>query len=248
MQQVFSMCSMLLQRNTDTRKRKLNIRRYKVSHVALLNSKRIINPDWVVLLHISFDLCVIDFLIPSFSSSKRNLTRTPSFWLTRASSQVVPFSQRSGVLEWCSGTVPIGEFLVDSNKGAHKRFRPQDWTSPSCRKKMMVLLGHIQHRVMLGGKIQHRLELHVKTALFIPKSPSCCSPVTTGGSEPSVRREAPGLQRGVQELQARLQVFLHGAIPGPRGVDGETAGLHSQRGHLLYRYRQYWMFTPGLVL
>lgn len=32
MQQVFSMCSMLLQRNTDTRKRKLNIRRYKVTH------------------------------------------------------------------------------------------------------------------------------------------------------------------------------------------------------------------------
>lgn len=33
MQQVFSMCSMLLQRNTDTRKRKLNIRRYKVTHI-----------------------------------------------------------------------------------------------------------------------------------------------------------------------------------------------------------------------
>uniref|UniRef100_A0A087XK65 Serine-protein kinase ATM n=1 Tax=Poecilia formosa TaxID=48698 RepID=A0A087XK65_POEFO len=79
MQQVFSMCSMLLQRNTDTRKRKLNIRRYKV----------------------------------------------------------VPFSQRSGVLEWCSGTVPIGEFLVDPSKGAHKRFRPQDWTSLACRRKMM---------------------------------------------------------------------------------------------------------------
>ncbi|XP_045929347.1 serine-protein kinase ATM isoform X1 [Micropterus dolomieu] len=79
MQQVFSMCSMLLQRNTDTRKRKLNIRRYKV----------------------------------------------------------VPFSQRSGVLEWCSGTVPIGEFLVDPNKGAHKRFRPGDWTNLACRKKMM---------------------------------------------------------------------------------------------------------------
>uniref|UniRef100_A0A3B5B9P8 non-specific serine/threonine protein kinase n=1 Tax=Stegastes partitus TaxID=144197 RepID=A0A3B5B9P8_9TELE len=79
MQQVFSMCSMLLQRNTDTRKRKLNIRRYKV----------------------------------------------------------VPFSQRSGVLEWCSGTVPIGEFLVDVNKGAHKRFRPQDWTNMVCRRRMM---------------------------------------------------------------------------------------------------------------
>lgn len=31
MQQVFGMCSTLLQRNSDTRKRKLNIRRYKVS-------------------------------------------------------------------------------------------------------------------------------------------------------------------------------------------------------------------------
>ncbi|KAK2847024.1 hypothetical protein Q5P01_010023 [Channa striata] len=79
MQQVFGMCSMLLQRNTDTRKRKLNIRRYKV----------------------------------------------------------VPFSQRSGVLEWCSGTVPIGEFLVDPNNGAHKRFRPQDMTNLACRRKMM---------------------------------------------------------------------------------------------------------------
>ncbi|XP_065137946.1 serine-protein kinase ATM [Paramisgurnus dabryanus] len=79
MQQVFHMCSTLLQRNAETRKRKLNIRRYKV----------------------------------------------------------VPFSQRSGVLEWCSGTVPIGEFLVDPQKGAHKRFRPQDWTNMACRKKMM---------------------------------------------------------------------------------------------------------------
>lgn len=57
---------------------------------------------------------------------------------------MVPFSQRSGVLEWCSGTVPIGEFLVDPNKGAHKRFRPRDWTNLACRRKMMVLLGHIQ--------------------------------------------------------------------------------------------------------
>ncbi|XP_034170693.2 serine-protein kinase ATM [Pangasianodon hypophthalmus] len=79
MQQVFQMCSTLLQRNADTRRRKLNIRRYKV----------------------------------------------------------VPFSQRSGVLEWCSGTVPIGEFLVDAQKGAHKRFRPQDWSSMACRRKMM---------------------------------------------------------------------------------------------------------------
>uniref|UniRef100_H3CCZ5 Serine-protein kinase ATM n=1 Tax=Tetraodon nigroviridis TaxID=99883 RepID=H3CCZ5_TETNG len=82
MQQVFGMCSMLLQRNSDTRKRKLNIRRYKV----------------------------------------------------------VPFSQKSGVLEWCSETVPISLFLVDPKQGAHRRFRPQDWTSMECRVKMMVRL------------------------------------------------------------------------------------------------------------
>ncbi|XP_030632937.1 serine-protein kinase ATM isoform X2 [Chanos chanos] len=84
MQQVFQMCSMLLQRNAETRRRKLNIRRYKV----------------------------------------------------------VPFSQRSGVLEWCTGTVPIGEFLVDPQKGAHKRYRPQDWTNLACRRKMMESQAH----------------------------------------------------------------------------------------------------------
>ncbi|XP_077063729.1 serine-protein kinase ATM [Siphateles boraxobius] len=91
MQQVFHMCSTLLQRNAETRKRKLNIRRYKV----------------------------------------------------------VPFSQRSGVLEWCSGTVPIGEFLVDPQEGAHKRFRPQDWPNMVCRKKMMEA-----QRLEFDGKLQ----------------------------------------------------------------------------------------------
>ncbi|XP_051934283.1 serine-protein kinase ATM [Hippocampus zosterae] len=84
MQQVFAMCSMLLLRNTDTHKRKLNIRRYKV----------------------------------------------------------VPFSQCSGVLEWCSGTIPLGEYLADPVKGAHKRYRPQDASSLACRKKMMEAQKH----------------------------------------------------------------------------------------------------------
>lgn len=96
MQQVFGMCSMLLQRNADTRKRKLNIRRYKV----------------------------------------------------------VPFSQRSGVLEWCSGTVPIGDFLADANKGAHKRFRPRDWTNLACRRKMTEA-----HKQAFDEKLQAYLEV-----------------------------------------------------------------------------------------
>ncbi|KAM9038350.1 serine-protein kinase ATM isoform X1 [Sarcophilus harrisii] len=79
MQQVFQMCNMLLQKNTDTRKRKLTICTYKV----------------------------------------------------------VPLSQRSGVLEWCTGTVPIGEFLVNNEDGAHKRYRPKDFSAYQCQKKMM---------------------------------------------------------------------------------------------------------------
>ncbi|NXY15996.1 ATM kinase, partial [Atrichornis clamosus] len=79
MQQVFQMCNTLLQQNTETRKRKLNIRRYKV----------------------------------------------------------VPLSQRSGVLEWCSGTTPIGEFLVNAEEGAHKRYRPKDYSGYQCHKIML---------------------------------------------------------------------------------------------------------------
>uniref|UniRef100_A0A8C4LRV0 Serine-protein kinase ATM n=1 Tax=Equus asinus asinus TaxID=83772 RepID=A0A8C4LRV0_EQUAS len=79
MQQVFQMCNTLLQRNTETRKRKLTICTYKV----------------------------------------------------------VPLSQRSGVLEWCTGTVPIGEFLVNNENGAHKRYRPEDFSALQCQKKMM---------------------------------------------------------------------------------------------------------------
>uniref|UniRef100_A0A8C5M9Z2 non-specific serine/threonine protein kinase n=1 Tax=Leptobrachium leishanense TaxID=445787 RepID=A0A8C5M9Z2_9ANUR len=79
MQQVFQMCNTLLQKNSETRKRKLTIRRYKV----------------------------------------------------------VPLSQRSGVLEWCTGTVPIGEYLINAEDGAHPRYRPNDYSSLACQRKML---------------------------------------------------------------------------------------------------------------
>ncbi|XP_048349844.1 serine-protein kinase ATM [Sphaerodactylus townsendi] len=79
MQQVFQMCNSLLQQNSETRKRKLTIRRYKV----------------------------------------------------------VPLSQRSGVLEWCTGTIPLGEFLINTDKSAHRRYRPQDYTNQICHKQMV---------------------------------------------------------------------------------------------------------------
>ncbi len=45
--------------------------------------------------------------------------------------QVVPLSQRSGVLEWCENTTPLGEYLLL----AHRRHRPQDISPQRARKE-----------------------------------------------------------------------------------------------------------------
>ncbi|XP_071956069.1 serine-protein kinase ATM-like [Antedon mediterranea] len=55
--------------------------------------------------------------------------------------KVIPLSQRSGLLEWCAGTMPLGLYLTGNTKpltGAHKRYRPTDLTTLECRKKMSV--------------------------------------------------------------------------------------------------------------
>ena len=56
--------------------------------------------------------------------------------------KVIPLSQRSGIVEWCEGTLPLGEYLIGSPQntqtGAHSRYRPADWTSLGCRKKLMA--------------------------------------------------------------------------------------------------------------
>lgn len=52
---------------------------------------------------------------------------------------IVPLSQRSGILEWCENTMPLTDYLVGSsrsNKGAHERFRPEDWPPQECRKRL----------------------------------------------------------------------------------------------------------------
>lgn len=74
--------------------------------------------------------------------------------------------------------------------------------------------------------------------------------VLVGGSETWKWSEAAGLHWRVQEIPACLQVFLHGTISRPRSVDGETAGVHSQCGHLLHRYgpRRVLSVIPVMLL
>lgn len=51
---------------------------------------------------------------------------------------IVPLSQRSGILEWCDGTMPLTEYLIGTSqrKGAHERFRPEDWPPKQCRSEL----------------------------------------------------------------------------------------------------------------
>jgi ataxia telangiectasia mutated family protein len=50
--------------------------------------------------------------------------------------RVVPFSRRSGILEWCSATMPIGMYLVGNKDrvGAHQKYRPNDWLPVKAQK------------------------------------------------------------------------------------------------------------------
>lgn len=51
---------------------------------------------------------------------------------------VIPLTKKSGVIEWCDGTMSLGDWLVEESNtgGAHKRYRPQDWLFSDCRKKL----------------------------------------------------------------------------------------------------------------
>lgn len=56
--------------------------------------------------------------------------------------KVVPLSQRSGLLEWCSNSVPLSDYLVGSSKnpGAHERYHPKDLKPAQCRQKLSASL------------------------------------------------------------------------------------------------------------
>uniref|UniRef100_A0A2C9KDN9 PI3K/PI4K catalytic domain-containing protein n=1 Tax=Biomphalaria glabrata TaxID=6526 RepID=A0A2C9KDN9_BIOGL len=54
--------------------------------------------------------------------------------------KVVPLSQKCGLLQWCEGTQPLGEYLIKPNNpiGAHARYRPKDWLAKDCRSHLHI--------------------------------------------------------------------------------------------------------------
>lgn len=48
----------------------------------------------------------------------------------------MPLARRSGLIEWCEGTVPLGEWLAGETFGAHQRYRPSDLTPSQAKLKL----------------------------------------------------------------------------------------------------------------
>jgi len=71
-------------------------------------------------------------------------TETKSLNLTMRTYKVVPLSQKSGLLQWCDGTIPLGNYLVNGQggiSGAHQRYYPRDLTARECREKLTKASG-----------------------------------------------------------------------------------------------------------
>ncbi|KAM8719535.1 hypothetical protein ACLKA7_005726 [Drosophila subpalustris] len=56
--------------------------------------------------------------------------------------KVTPLSMRSGILEWCSNTIPVSAYLVGANNcsGAHMKYHPNGWTNRKCRELSLAAL------------------------------------------------------------------------------------------------------------
>lgn len=55
--------------------------------------------------------------------------------LTIRTYKVIPFSQQSGIAEWCDNTMSVGNYLIGTNSitGAHQKYRPEDMTPAEAR-------------------------------------------------------------------------------------------------------------------
>lgn len=53
---------------------------------------------------------------------------------------MIPFSQQSGIAEWCVNTISLGDYLVGkgSTPGAHQKYRPDDLLPLKARECIKV--------------------------------------------------------------------------------------------------------------
>ncbi|CAH8567416.1 unnamed protein product [Schistosoma turkestanicum] len=82
--------------------------------------------------------------LPHSSTSQVNLLKYRANWLDMDNGlrirtyKVIPMAQRSGVIEWCEGTVPLGDWLANERTGAHQRYRPRDMPPVQAKQRLAV--------------------------------------------------------------------------------------------------------------
>eukprot|EP00058_Branchiostoma_floridae_P018807 XP_002604296.1 hypothetical protein BRAFLDRAFT_88585 [Branchiostoma floridae] len=55
--------------------------------------------------------------------------------------KVIPMSKQSGLVQWCEGTMSVGDYLIGTSRkpGAHVRYYPRDWQPGDCRKRIHAI-------------------------------------------------------------------------------------------------------------
>ncbi|CAH8656684.1 unnamed protein product [Schistosoma margrebowiei] len=83
--------------------------------------------------------------LPHSSTSQVNMLKYRANWLDMDNGlrirtyKVIPMAQRSGVIEWCEDTVPLGDWLANERTGAHQRYRPHDMPPIQAKQRLGVV-------------------------------------------------------------------------------------------------------------
>ncbi|XP_018654902.1 putative ataxia telangiectasia mutated (atm) [Schistosoma mansoni] len=83
--------------------------------------------------------------LPHSSTSQVNILKYRANWLDMDNGirirtyKVIPMAQRSGVIEWCEDTVPLGDWLANERTGAHQRYRPRDMPPIQAKQRLGVV-------------------------------------------------------------------------------------------------------------
>ncbi|VDM30897.1 unnamed protein product [Hydatigera taeniaeformis] len=73
--------------------------------------------------------------------------------------QVVPLAHRSGLIEWCEGTIPLGEWLAGETFGAHQRYHPSDLTPSQAKLKLAGTRDKsLEHRLVVFTEICSKMQ------------------------------------------------------------------------------------------
>ncbi|KAK4474472.1 hypothetical protein MN116_001623, partial [Schistosoma mekongi] len=116
--------------------------------------------------------------LPQCSTSLVNSLKYRANWLNMDNGlrirtyKVIPMAQRSGVIEWCEDTVPLGDWLTSERTGAHQRYRPHDMSPMQAKQRLAVVKDRTPDRkLVVFNEICEKLK-PVLAYFFLEQFPS----------------------------------------------------------------------------